>query len=203
MIAIVRAEAAPLHGVEWQAMRLDGHVVPTGPSSAGLLRRAERPLGRGERAAALRAHVPRGLVAAGGTAAWVLDGLAPGSRIRVAASARRRRVAARPDLDTSFHRLSPGEVVTIEGLALTAPARTLADLALEGAAPGRIAALVDALRSEPLDPADAPASGDGAARLAAVSHAALDGRWGAAGARERLAAAGLPRPRQPSMRCTS
>lgn len=113
---------------ELSAARLDGHVVELGEGyiPADLVECGPT------RAASIASIVPAGCAASGPTAAWVHGaGDAPPIRHHVRRAVT-RRIRPAPDRRLVFHdtMLRPEALVRIGGILVTAPVRTMIDLAL-------------------------------------------------------------------------
>jgi predicted transcriptional regulator of viral defense system len=67
-------------------------------------------------------------------------------RVHLTVSRSRRRLVAQDGvaIHTTTHPLAPGDVLTRRGMRVTAPARTIADIAASGLAPDQVAAAVRA-----------------------------------------------------------
>jgi hypothetical protein len=124
------APGAALSVAELSAARIDGHVVEVGDAyiPADAVETAQL------RAASLATLVPTDCAVTHVAAAWI-HGAVPSPPVRVAVQRTRpgrRRVDQSLRIEYRDSLLAPADLVTVGGLPVTTPTRTLADLARTG-----------------------------------------------------------------------
>ncbi|UJP39093.1 hypothetical protein [Cellulomonas palmilytica] len=111
---------------EWVGMLLDGVLVALTDDVAVT---SERPPDPADRARALASALPRRGVLGRDAAAWVHAGGRAPARACVLVPVGVRRPDARPDRSCAETVFAPDDVVIVDGVPVTAPARTGADVA--------------------------------------------------------------------------